>query len=153
MKKVKDILRTAALRLEADGIENPRLDAEILLAHVLKWRRLNLYIDAEKVLPLESILRFNELINRRLEKILRGDIFCEVMPLHGSDLKRFYTDEQTPNGKPKLSLRNLPPNSLALTTYETLRDYQFSFAEIPWSLIIADEAQKIKSEMEALQFE
>ena len=76
---------------------------------------------------------------------LRGDIFCEVMPLHGSDLKRFYTNEQTPNGKPKLSLRNLPPNSLALTTYETLRDYQFSFAEISWSVIIADEAQKIKN--------
>ena len=30
---------------------------------------MSLYVDAEKVLPLESILKFNELINRRLEKI------------------------------------------------------------------------------------
>ena len=66
---VNNVLKSAATRLEAAGIENPRLDAEILLAHVLKWRRLNLYIDAEKILPLESVLKFNELINRRLEGI------------------------------------------------------------------------------------
>lgn len=63
---VKDILKSAATRLETAGIENSRLDAEILLAHVLKWRRLNLYIDTEKILSLESVLRFNELINQRL---------------------------------------------------------------------------------------
>lgn len=66
---VVKVLKSATTRLEAAGIENFRLDAEILLAHVLKWRRLNLYIDAEKTLPLESILRFNELINRRLEGV------------------------------------------------------------------------------------
>lgn len=69
MKTVAEILKSATLRLEEGGIENPRLDAEILLAHVLKWRRLSLYVDSEKKLPLESILRFNELINRRLEGI------------------------------------------------------------------------------------
>lgn len=69
MKTVAEILKAATLRLEEGGIENPRLDAEILLAHVLKWRRLSLYVDSEKKLPLESILRFNELINRRLEGV------------------------------------------------------------------------------------
>ena len=87
------------------------------------------------------------LVNWQIEykKFLRENIFSEVISLHGSGLKKFYTDEQTPNHKPKLSLKNLPSNALALTTYETLRDYQFSFAEIPWSVIIADEAQKIKN--------
>lgn len=66
---VAEILKSATARLAAGGIENSRLDAEILLAHVLRWRRLNLYIDAEKILPLEKVLRFNELINRRLEKV------------------------------------------------------------------------------------
>ena len=66
---VAEVLKAATLRLENGGIDSSRLDAEILLAHVLKWRRLNLYIDAEKILPLESILRFNEMINRRLEGI------------------------------------------------------------------------------------
>ena len=70
MKKfsVAEVLKSATVQLEAGGIENPRLDAEILLAYVLKWRRLNLYVDAEKILPLESILRFNDLITQRLKK-------------------------------------------------------------------------------------
>ncbi|MBR0260536.1 MAG: peptide chain release factor N(5)-glutamine methyltransferase [Selenomonadaceae bacterium] len=69
MKKVFDVLTAATERLTSKKIENARLDAEILLAHVLGWRRLTLYVDADKILPLESVLRFNELINRRLEKI------------------------------------------------------------------------------------
>ena len=79
------------------------------------------------------------------KKFLREDVFSEVIPLHGDALKNFYTDELTPNGNKKLSLENLPADSLALTTYETLRAYQFSFAEISWSVIVADEAQKIKN--------
>ena len=71
MKKfsVAEVLRTATERLTAAAVDSPRLDAEILLAYVLGWRRLSLYVDAEKILPLEKILRFNELISRRLEKI------------------------------------------------------------------------------------
>lgn len=69
MKTVAEILKSATIQLEETGIDTPRLDAEILLAHVLKWRRLSLYINAEKNLPLESILRFNELINQRLKRI------------------------------------------------------------------------------------
>ena len=79
------------------------------------------------------------------KKFLREDIFGEVIPLHGDALRNFYTDELTPNGNRKLSLKNLPTDSLALTTYETLRAYQFSFAEISWSVIVVDEAQKIKN--------
>lgn len=37
------------------------------------------------------------------------------------------------------------PGRLILTTYETLRDYQFSLASIEFNCIIFDEAQKIKS--------
>lgn len=66
---IAEILTAATIRLEADGIENPRLDAEILLAHVLNCRRLTLYVDSDKILSLESVLKFNELINRRLERI------------------------------------------------------------------------------------
>lgn len=69
MKTIAQVLHSATERLEVGGIDSPRLDAEILLAHVLKCRRLTLYVDAEKILPLESILRFNELITRRLKKI------------------------------------------------------------------------------------
>lgn len=34
---------------------------------------------------------------------------------------------------------------LVLTTYETLRDFEFSFAEERWSIMVCDEAQKIKN--------
>lgn len=34
---------------------------------------------------------------------------------------------------------------VVLTTYETLRDLEFSFAQEPWSILVCDEAQKIKN--------
>lgn len=34
---------------------------------------------------------------------------------------------------------------IVLTTYETLRDLEFSFAQEPWSILVCDEAQKIKN--------
>lgn len=34
---------------------------------------------------------------------------------------------------------------IVLTTYETLRDLEFSFALEPWSILVCDEAQKIKN--------
>ena len=68
-KSVFEVLKSATERLDEKNFDSPRLDAEILLAHVLNCRRLDLYIDADKILPLEMILRFNELINRRLEGI------------------------------------------------------------------------------------
>lgn len=37
------------------------------------------------------------------------------------------------------------PRRLVLTTYETLRDYQFSLCRIDWSLVIFDEAQMVKN--------
>lgn len=64
---VFEVLKDASKQFSAAHIDNPRLDAEILLAHVLKWRRLRLYVDSDKILPLESVLRFNQLVNQRLE--------------------------------------------------------------------------------------
>ena len=69
MKTIAEVLNSATSRLEMCGVDSPRLDAEILLAHVLNCRRLTFYVDAEKILTLEKILRFNELITRRLKKI------------------------------------------------------------------------------------
>ncbi|MBO4780522.1 MAG: peptide chain release factor N(5)-glutamine methyltransferase, partial [Selenomonadaceae bacterium] len=69
MKTVAEVLQVATARLAAANIDSPRLDAEILLAHVLGCRRLTLYVESEKILSLEKILRFNELITRRLDKI------------------------------------------------------------------------------------
>lgn len=37
------------------------------------------------------------------------------------------------------------PNSIVITNYETVRDYQFSLARIQWSVVVFDEAQAIKN--------
>ena len=69
MRKVFEVLKFAAEKLESEKIEMPRLDAEVLLAYVLNCRRLKLYTDAEKILTDEQIFKFNKLIERRAEKI------------------------------------------------------------------------------------
>lgn len=47
------------------GIETPRLDAEVLLAHVLACERIALCRDREKGLTAAALLRFQELVRRR----------------------------------------------------------------------------------------
>ena len=37
------------------------------------------------------------------------------------------------------------PKRLVLTTYQTLRDYQFSLCKIDWGFVVFDEAQNIKN--------
>ena len=37
------------------------------------------------------------------------------------------------------------PYAIVLTTYETLRDYEFSIARVNWGIVVCDEAQKIKN--------
>ena len=78
------------------------------------------------------------------EKFVEKGIFSGIVSLHGSSIRSYQTGEETPNGKKKLELK-IPKDCIALTTYETLRDYQFSFAEVTWGIIVVDEAQKIKN--------
>jgi len=44
-----------------------------------------------------------------------------------------------------LEIDKIPKKAVVITTYETLRDYQFSFGLIDWAIIVVDEAQKIKT--------
>ena len=66
----REIARLPYVRWTTDyfqrqGIETPRLDAELLLAHALETERLRLYVDFEKpVLPAERD-RFRELVRQR----------------------------------------------------------------------------------------
>ncbi|MBQ7704623.1 MAG: peptide chain release factor N(5)-glutamine methyltransferase [Selenomonadaceae bacterium] len=62
-------LSLATEKLNEAGIENARLDAEVLLAYVLNTRRLALYVHVAKVLTDEQITRFHNLIKRRLERV------------------------------------------------------------------------------------
>lgn len=77
-------------------------------------------------------------------KFLNSNVFSGVTALHGASIKKYQTGDLAPNQKKKLIL-DIDSKTIALTTYETLRDYQFSFAEVEWGIIIVDEAQKIKN--------
>lgn len=62
---VLELLRWTTDYFKRTGIDSPRLDAEILLAHALESDRLRLYVDYEKpVLPAERD-RFRALVQRR----------------------------------------------------------------------------------------
>ena len=53
--------------LKNKGIESPRINAELLLAHVLNCKRLNLYLSFEKPLSEEEIIKYKELLKRRIK--------------------------------------------------------------------------------------
>lgn len=71
---------------------------------------------------------------------------------HGTELRKLRTangvqgNELTSNPPvPKLDIVALTQADWVLTTYETMRDYQHSFARVRWRAAVFDEAQKIKN--------
>jgi release factor glutamine methyltransferase len=62
---VRSLLQWAREWLGKKGVENPRLDAELLLAHALGCDRLRLYLDVDKPVGAEELARFKPLMKRR----------------------------------------------------------------------------------------
>src|SRR5579885_2721949 len=53
---------------EKKGIPNPRLDAELLLSHVLKCKRVELYTGFEKEVPEKLLSAYRTLVERRAKR-------------------------------------------------------------------------------------
>ena len=66
---IQTILQRATEFLQANGIEEARLDAEVLLAHILKMRRLYLYVHLELNLVEEDINDYKALLQRRVARV------------------------------------------------------------------------------------
>jgi release factor glutamine methyltransferase len=62
---VAELLRAAAGRLAAAGLESPRADAEVLLAHVLGWARTRLWAWPDHPASAPARERFFDLVERR----------------------------------------------------------------------------------------
>jgi release factor glutamine methyltransferase len=62
---VKSLLAWAREWLLKKGVDNPRLDAELLLAKALNVDRVRLYIDTDKPLTAEELARFKPMVQRR----------------------------------------------------------------------------------------
>jgi release factor glutamine methyltransferase len=65
--KIIEILKTTTDYFTEKQIENPRLNAEQLLAHVLNLTRVQLYVQFEKMLSQNEVSEYRELILRRID--------------------------------------------------------------------------------------
>lgn len=78
---VLEVIQRSTEFLARKGVESPRLQVELLLAHVLQLPRLKLYLDFDRVLTEPEIAVLRALIKRRgerepLQYILGGTSFC-----------------------------------------------------------------------------
>jgi release factor glutamine methyltransferase len=62
-----EVLRSSTEYFSKREIENPRLNAELLLAHSLGRKRIELYLDFERVLSEPELVPLRELLRRRAQ--------------------------------------------------------------------------------------
>ena len=62
-----DVLKWTAAYFKQHDIEGGRIDAEVLLANVLKSKRIDLYLHYDKPLTDEELRRYKKLIKRRIK--------------------------------------------------------------------------------------
>jgi len=65
---VRSLLTWARDWLQKKGVQSPRLDAELLIAHALSCSRTRLYVDFDKPLSPEELARVKPLLQRRAQR-------------------------------------------------------------------------------------
>ena len=126
-------------------IEQGALSSDSRDADVAPWDPILI------VMPV--ILLQNETWQEDMRKFFRGDgaIFTPYMVLHGTELQNMRrpqaTGKETAIGDTVLDLERLRQNRVILTNYETITNYQHSFARMTshWSVVVTDEAQEYKT--------
>jgi release factor glutamine methyltransferase len=64
-KTIRELIAASRPWLEKKGVDNPRLDAELLVAHALGVRRIDLFLDLDRPLNDDEIARCRALVMRR----------------------------------------------------------------------------------------
>lgn len=62
---VVELLKVSSAYLSTHGADSPRLDAEVLLAHALDLRRLDLYLQFDRTLTEPELASYRSLVSRR----------------------------------------------------------------------------------------
>ena len=78
---VLELIQRSAEYLAKKGVDSPRLQAELLLAFLLKMPRMQLYLNFERVLSSSELDQFRDLVKRRgqrepLQHIVGSASFC-----------------------------------------------------------------------------
>src|ERR1051326_1068876 len=78
---VLEVIQRSAEFLGKKGVDSPRLQSELLLAHLLKLPRMQLYLNFERRLSAEQVEVFREFVQRRgrrepLQHIIGSISFC-----------------------------------------------------------------------------
>ncbi len=68
-KTVLEILQSTTGYFEKHGVESARLNAQHLLAHVLKMKRIELYMDSERELFEDELTPLRDLVKRRSQGV------------------------------------------------------------------------------------
>ncbi|MCA9774022.1 MAG: hypothetical protein KC466_16500, partial [Myxococcales bacterium] len=89
--------------------------------------------------------------DRHLKRPGLGRVVCAF----GAELRKLRSQpsrksSELDHGLPFLDLRALEEADWVVASYETVRDYQHSFGRIHWSVVVFDEAQKIKNPAAAM---
>lgn len=67
MKTLLEILNLSVEHLQKKGVDEPRLSSELIITHVLNIKRLDIYLQFERVLSDEEISKIRTLLKRRSE--------------------------------------------------------------------------------------
>ena len=67
--RVMELINWTTDYLKKNGIESARLDAELLLGHILNKSRLELYMEFNRIVAKEYLAQYRELIKKRVEHI------------------------------------------------------------------------------------
>ena len=79
--RILEVISKTTAYFEKQGIESPRLTIELLLAHLLKKKRMELYLEFERELDEPTLAKLREMVKRRVAgeplQYITGDVeFC-----------------------------------------------------------------------------
>ena len=123
--RILDVINKTTPFFEKQGIESPRLTIELLLAHLLKKKRLDLYMEFERELDEATLEKLREMVKRRaagepLQYITGETEFCGLrfmvdkrvlIPRPETELLVEKDDTRKPRGQLK---KRLLPKSLVV---------------------------------------
>ena len=101
-------------------------------------------------------LNLLDIWEKEINKYFQPGTFSPLEKLHGSTLKLYRKagsdGKETEAGVETLDIQKICKNRIIITNYDTVKNYQYTFAKVPWSVVVVDEAQEIKDPSTAVTY-